>query len=128
VKRSITAVATFSMFDVEHCLEIALVPESGAPVKDESITPDVGCSLVAAGVVLRRNQDQARARFHGARLLLRLLLCLRPRAPAECMQDANDCRISGENANSNGRDHRDAKNERHEERNQDQSPCKNFST
>src|SRR5271169_5928901 len=43
--------------------------------------------LVAAGVVLRGNEHQARARFRGTRLLLG--------SSAESMQDADDCGISG---------------------------------
>jgi hypothetical protein len=66
--------------------------------------------------VLRGDKNQARARFRWTRLLLLL------GSSAEGMQDANNCRISRQNANSNGGDHREAENQRHEERNQDQPP------
>src|ERR1019366_549616 len=49
-------------------------------------------NLVAAGVVLRGNQDQTRA----ARFRLRV--------PAERVQNADDRDIRGENAQANGRD------------------------
>jgi hypothetical protein len=65
--------------------------------------------------VLRGDKNQARASFRWTRLLLL-------GSSAEGMQDANDCGISRQNANSNGGYHREAENERHEERNQDQPP------
>jgi hypothetical protein len=80
--------------------------------------PDGWWFLVAAGVVLRRHENQPRARFR--RSLLRL------RRPATSLQDAEDCQVSGEDANSDGCDYGDAENERHEERNQDQPPCQEF--
>jgi hypothetical protein len=46
-----------------------------------------GPALVAAGVVLRRYENQSRARFHGTRLLLG--------SSAESVQDADDRGISG---------------------------------
>jgi hypothetical protein len=61
-------------------------------------------ALVAAGVILRRDQDQARAR----RLRLRLV--------ADCVQNPHEGRVSGENAKTHGYDYRDAQDQRHEER------------
>jgi hypothetical protein len=66
-------------------------------------------------VVLRGNENQSWAFFGGTRLLLL-------RSSAEGVQDADDRGISGQNANSNGGDYREAENQRHEERNQDQPP------
>jgi hypothetical protein len=74
--------------------------------------------LVAAGVVLRRNQHQAWTNFRGPRCLLR--------CPAKGMQDADDRRVSNEYANTHGEHYREAENERHEERDQDQPPYKNL--
>src|SRR5579863_341544 len=60
--------------------------------------------LVAAGVVLRGDQHQPRARRLGLRL------------PADCVQDAHEGRVSGENSETYGGDYGEAENERHEER------------
>jgi len=68
-------------------------------------------SLVAAGVFLRGNQHQARA--------LRFWLKLDLWTAAERGQDAEDDRISGENAESDGRDDGDEQNHGHKERNHD---------
>jgi hypothetical protein len=43
------------------------------------------------------------------------------------MQDAEDCDVSGEDANSNGEHYCEAENERHEERNHDQPPYRKIS-
>src|SRR5579863_8452585 len=61
-------------------------------------------TLVAAGVVLPRDQHQAGAR----RLRLRLA--------ANCVQDAHEGRVSGENSETNRCDYGEAENQRHEER------------
>jgi hypothetical protein len=42
------------------------------------------------------------------------------------MEDADDQGISGQDADSDRGDYREAENERHEERDQDQPPCQNF--
>jgi len=63
-------------------------------------------SLVPAGMVLRRHQNQARSCFRRPQLLLR--------RSAASLQDPNDSRISREYANSNGEHHREAENQRHE--------------
>lgn len=72
-----------------------------------------GC-LVAAGVVLRRHKKQARFRFHG-----QLLRCA-----SASLQDADDCGISRDDANSNRGNYRNAENQRHEKRNHG-PPCLN---
>jgi hypothetical protein len=69
-------------------------------------------------VLLRGNQNQARAPFGGTRFLLG--------SSAEGMQDADDQGIRGQDANSNRGDYREAENERQEERDQDQPPCQKF--
>ncbi len=61
-------------------------------------------NLVAAGVVLRGNQDQARA----ARFRLRVA--------AERVQDAEDRDIGGQDAEANGRDDGDEEEDRHNKR------------
>ena len=65
--------------------------------------------LIAAGVILRRHQNQPRTRFRGPHL----------RRPAASLQNADYRRISGEHANPNGERYREAKNQRHEVRNHD---------
>ena len=60
-------------------------------------------NLVAAGVVLGRDQHQARTA--GCRLsALRL---------AECTQDAEDCDVRGQDAEADGGDHGNTEDERH---------------
>lgn len=66
-------------------------------------------NLVAAGVVLRGYQHQARP----ARL--RLLL----RCAAECVQDADDSGVCGENAEANGCDDGGEEEDGHYERDHD---------
>jgi len=66
-------------------------------------------NLVAAGVVLRGDQDEARAAGFG--LLLR--------RAAESVQDANDGGIRGENAQADGCDDGEGKNDGHQERDHD---------
>ena len=66
--------------------------------------------LVAAGVVLRGNEDQSA----GFRRALPQLRCA-----AAGLQDANDCEVSRQDADSHRSGYREAKNQRHEERNQD---------
>jgi hypothetical protein len=61
-------------------------------------------NLVAAGVVLRRDQDQART----ARLRLGIA--------AEGIQDADDRDIRGQNAQANGREDGDEEEDRHNKR------------
>ena len=63
--------------------------------------------LVAAGVVLGGNQDKARTGRGGFRRC----------GMAECAQDAEDCDVSGEDAEADGSDHGEAENEGHQERN-----------
>jgi hypothetical protein len=74
--------------------------------------------LVAAGVVLCGDENQPRTPFCGTRLLLR--------GSAKGMEDADDQGISGQDADSDRGDYREAENERHEERDQDQPPCQKF--
>jgi len=74
--------------------------------------------LVAAGVVLRRHENQAGSRFDRPQLLLG--------CPAASLQDSDDSRISREHANSNGERNRKAENQRHEERNHNQPPFTNW--
>ena len=72
-------------------------------------------NLVAAGVVLRGDQDQARAaRF---RLLLGLA--------AERVQDADDGGVSGENAQANGCDDGGEEEDGHYERDHDRPALEN---
>jgi len=66
--------------------------------------------LVAAGMLLRGNQHQARA--DGFRL----------RGAAEHRNDAEDQSIRGENAEADGREYRCAKNEGHNQRIHDRKP------
>jgi hypothetical protein len=66
-------------------------------------------NLVAAGVVLRGNQDQARA----ARFRLRL------RGSAERVQDADDGGVGGENAEAYGCDDGGEEEDGHYERDHD---------
>jgi len=73
--------------------------------------------LVAAGMVLRRHENQAGSCFRLPRLLLR--------GTAASLQDPEDCRISSEHANSNGEHYRKAQNQRHEKRNHNQPPFAN---
>jgi len=63
---------------------------------------------------MRGHQNQTRALLGGTRQLLR--------GSAEGVQDNDDRGIRGQNANANGGDYREAENQRHEERNQDQPP------
>ena len=74
--------------------------------------------LVTAGVVLCRHENQPRTPFCGTRSLLG--------RSAEGMEDADDQGISGQDADSDRGDYREAENERHEERDQDQPPCQKF--
>ena len=67
-------------------------------------------------MVLRRHENQPRARFRGTLL----------RRASKGMQDADDHDISGDDANSDGYDYGNAENQRHEERDQDQPPCQKF--
>jgi len=67
-------------------------------------------------VVLRGNKNQAWASFRG------LLLWSQVRSAAKGMQDADDSRISGNDANADGYDYSKAENQRHEERNHGQPP------
>jgi hypothetical protein len=76
-----------------------VVPAIGARLTRRGI-PRKGRScptkqLVAAGVILRGNQDQARAGRFG------------PGSAAEGVEDADDSGIGGENAQAYGRDHGD---------------------
>ena len=72
-------------------------------------------NLVAAGVVLRRNQDQARpARFS---------LLLRP--VAECPQNADDGGIGGENAEAHGCDDGEEEDDGHQVRDHDRPTLEN---
>jgi hypothetical protein len=75
-----------------------------------------GDGLVAAGVVLRRHENQPRAR--GCLPLLR--------RAAEGLQDADDRKVGRDDSDSDGYDHGHTENERHEERDQDQPPCQKF--
>src|SRR5258708_25977433 len=68
--------------------------------------------LVAAGVVLRG--DQYEARTLGSRLSLRRL--------AKSLQNSDDGSISGTDAEAHGRNHGNAENEKHEERIHGQPP------
>jgi hypothetical protein len=72
--------------------------------------------LVAAGVVLSGHENEPRTRFRA--LLLR--------RSAKGMENANDCDISRDHADSDREDYGDAENQRHEERDQDQPPCQEF--
>ena len=63
--------------------------------------------LVAAGVVLVRNQDQARAGGSG----------LGAGRLTEGAQDAENCDIGGENAEADGGDDGEAEDDRHQKRN-----------
>jgi hypothetical protein len=75
-------------------------------------------SLVAAGVVLRGDEDQPRPGFHRPQLRLR--------GAAAGLQNAEHSRIGREDANSNGERYREAENQRHEERNHNQPPFANW--
>ena len=68
--------------------------------------------LVAAGLVLRRYQDQARA----GRLRLRVA--------AKGVQDADDCSVRGENAQANGRDDCQEEDDGHNKRDHDRPTLK----
>jgi hypothetical protein len=76
--------------------------------------PRPATGLVAAGVVLGRNQNQPGA----ARIHLRLRLV------AERVQDADDGGICGENAQTNGRDDSNEKDDGHNNRDHDQPTSK----
>jgi hypothetical protein len=73
--------------------------------------------LIAAGVILGRHQNQPRTRFRRPHL----------RRRAARLQNADYRRISREYANPDGEDYREAENQRHEERNHDQSTLLNCS-
>ena len=45
------------------------------------------------------------------------------RSAAAGLEDTDDCSVGCDDANSNRSYHREAENQRHEERNQDQPPC-----
>jgi hypothetical protein len=72
--------------------------------------------LVAAGVVLRRHENQPRARR-----CLPLLRCA-----AKGLEDADDRKVGRDDTDSDGYDDGHTENERHEERDQDQPPCQKF--
>ena len=67
-------------------------------------------TLVPAGVVLRRHENEPWAAFGGAML----------RRAATYIQNANDCDISRQNADANRGGYGEAENQRHEERNHSQ--------
>ena len=60
--------------------------------------------LVAAGMILRRNQHKASPRRFSLR------------RASEHRKDAKDCRVSGDDAETDRRDDCEAQNERHQER------------
>lgn len=68
--------------------------------------------LVAAGVVLRRHQNQPRTSFDGPLL----------RRSAASLQDAYNRGVGRDNANPDRSHHGNAENQRHEKRNHDQPP------
>ena len=67
--------------------------------------------LIATGMVLRRHENQPRTRLRRPHL----------RRPSASLENADHCRISREHANSNGEHYCEAENQRHEERNHDQT-------
>jgi hypothetical protein len=66
--------------------------------------------LVATGVGLRWNQDEARARSFGLRWA------------AKCRENAKNHRIGGENAEADRGENCDAENNGHNQRNHDRNP------
>ena len=74
----------------------------------------VGGFLVAAGVVLGRDENEPRTRLSA--LLLR--------GAAEGLEDTDHCKVRRDYADSDRYNHRHTENERHEERDQDQPPLK----
>jgi len=73
---------------------------------------NAGATLIAAGVVLRRHQNQARAGRDW----------LGSRGLPEGAQDAEDCDISGENSEADGSDYGQAEDDRHKKRNHGLNP------
>jgi hypothetical protein len=74
--------------------------------------------LIAAGMVLRGHENQTRTRCARAHL----------RCSPASLKNANHSAIGSEYANPDGKNHREAEDQRHEERNHDQSPLLNCSS
>jgi hypothetical protein len=68
--------------------------------------------LIAAGVILRRHENEPRAAFGGSLL----------RRAATDVQNSDDCYVSREHADADRSGYGEAKNQRHEERNHGQPP------